>query len=80
MARGSAWQGPWMAGGLCGKGDMHGKGACMAGGGHVWWGVCVTGGMHGGGHAWQWGHVWQGGHLWHTCPLPPPDTTMRYGQ
>ena len=27
---------------------MHGRGACMAGGGHVW-----QGGVHGRGHAWQ---------------------------
>ena len=37
MARGCAWQG----------------GACVVGGGHAWWGVCIAGGMCGGGRAWQ---------------------------
>ena len=58
-------------------GDVHGRGACMAGG-HVWQGgmhgraACVVEGMHGRGHAWQGvhgrGHVWQGGmHGRGTC-------------
>ena len=44
-------------GGMCGR-DMHGRGACMAGGmhggGHAWQegmcgrGACMAGGMHGG--------------------------------
>ena len=31
-----------------GQGVIHGRGACVVGG-HVWWGVCVVGGMCGGG-------------------------------
>ena len=59
-----------------GGGGMHGRGACMVGGGgHVWWG-----GMHDRGCAWQGvcmargvcmaggmcgrGHAWQGGDVW----------------
>ena len=41
-----------------------GGGACVAGGGHAWKGVCVVGG-----HAWQGGCAWwgvcmAGGHVW----------------
>ena len=69
MAGGHAWQG----------GGMHSGGTCIAGG-HAWQGVCMAGGVHGrgcawqgcawqGGHAWQEGmhgrgHTWQGGHVW----------------
>ena len=58
-------------GGVCGRGGIHGRGACMTG--HVWWGVPVwLGGVHGGGHMWQ-GGVCGGTHA------PLPDTTG-YGQ
>ena len=42
-------------------GDMHGKGACVVGGGmHGRGGMCGKGGVCGRGwHAWQGGHVWQ---------------------
>ena len=56
-------------------GGMHG------GGGHVWQGDYMVGGMHGRGHVWQGGgmcgrgHAWQGGmhgrgHACHACPTP----------
>ena len=48
---GHVWQGACVAGGMCGRenvhgrGDMCGRGACMAGGGMCVWGggVCVAG-------------------------------------
>ena len=62
-----------VAGGMHGRGGMHGmgrhawQGACMVGvcmvGGCVWQGVCMVGSMCGGGYVW-WGHVWQRGHAW----------------
>ena len=42
-----------MVEGMCGKGGMHGKGACVGG-------ACMVGGMHGGGMHGG-GHAWQGG-------------------
>ena len=39
---------------MCVKNSVH-----MAGG-HVWWGTCMTGGVHGRGHAWWGEHAWQG--------------------
>ena len=61
MAWGYAWQG------ACIAGSMHGRGACMAqvahvaGGMHVWWGVCMARGpCVAGGHAWHRGCAWQG--------------------
>ena len=45
----------------CMVGDMRGRGG-MAGG-CAWWGVCMAGGVHGEGHAWQGvqgrGRAWQ---------------------
>ena len=65
MAGGHGWQGghAWWG--------VHGRGACVVGGGGVCGrGVCMAGGMCGRGHAWQvgvhgkggmaGGHVWQG--------------------
>ena len=55
---------------MCGRGHVHGKGACVVGvcvwqrEGHSWWGACVAG-----------GHVWWGVCMAH---IPPADTT-RYG-
>ena len=47
--RGGAWQGHrvWCGG-------MHGR-VC------AWWGACMAGGMHGGGHVCGEGHAWQWG-------------------
>ena len=66
VAGGHAWWGACMvgvcmAGGMYGRGDMHGggggvwQGACMAGvcvmgGGMHGWGTCMAGGMHSGRH------------------------------
>ena len=47
---------------MLGGGGMCGWEAGMAGG-HVWWGACMAGGMHGGGHVW-WGACMAGGHAW----------------
>ena len=47
--------------GMCGGGHVFQGCVCGGGAMHVWWGACVVGGMHGGGHAWQGGHVWRGG-------------------
>ena len=46
-------------------------------GGHAWQGVCMAGGVHGGGACVAEGHAWQGG--MHAMDTPPPNTT-RYGQ
>ena len=80
--RGHAWQGghAWQVGhvwqGACMAGDVHGRGACMAGeGGMHAGGAYMAGGVHGRGHAWQGGcmaggmhgrgtHAWKGGHVW----------------
>ena len=46
---GHAWQGRAWQGGVCGRGGGHawqGEGG-VYGGGCVWWGACVVGGMHG---------------------------------
>ena len=68
--QGGAWQGgTCLVGGVHGRGDVHGKEACVARG-HAWrgacmiggacvagMGACMAGGMHGkGGCAWQGGH------------------------
>ena len=57
VAAGHAWQG-WRVwqGGICGRGcawrgSMCGRGTCVAGGGRVWQGACMAGGMC--------GRVWQ---------------------
>ena len=46
-------------GGMRGKGEHAGWGACMAEGGDTWQERCAWQGK--GGHAWQEGHAWQGG-------------------
>ena len=58
----------------------------MRGGGHVWCGACMVGGMHRGGRAWQGGVYGRRGHVWRgACvprtPPPPVDTkATAYGQ
>ena len=55
MAGGHELVGDVCAGGVCmvegmyGRGGIHGRGVCMAGG-HAWWGACMAG-----------EHVWWGG-------------------
>ena len=60
-----AWQGGVRVGGVCvvgGCDDGHVRQRDMSGrGGPVWWGVCMVGGMHGRGHAWQGRAWWWGG-------------------
>ena len=57
--RGCAWpQGHAWPGGHAWLRDMHGRGACMAGGVHG------LRGMHGQGACMAEGHAWQGGHAW----------------
>ena len=51
-------------------GGVRGKGACVARG------VCMAGGMRGGGHAWQ--GASETGYVCATHAPPPADTT-RYG-
>ena len=62
-------------GGEHGSGGVHGRGACVVRGGHVWQGVCVAGeACMAGGHMWQGvcvvgscmagRHAWQWGHAW----------------
>ena len=60
MARGCAWQGGihgrrcvWQEGGHVRQGSMCG------GEGHLWQGVCMTGGLHGRGYAWM--EAWMAG-------------------
>ena len=44
-------------------GSMHGRGACVAEGGHAWWGACMAVGMVGDmyGSGCVAGSAWQGG-------------------
>ena len=60
-----------------GRGCVHGRGACIAGG-YVWQGACVAGGRvcMAGGHVWQGACMAGGVHGGGVCMA---DTT-RYGQ
>ena len=55
MADGHVWQGDVHGQGACMAGGRHGRGHAWQVGGHVW-----QGGMHGKGCAWWGGGVWQG--------------------
>ena len=70
--------GACVEGGMCGRvcmvgacimEDMHGRGACMAGGMHVAEaeGACMAGSMHGRGHVWQGACMAGGMHGRGTC-------------
>ena len=66
---GCAWQGACVMGGGQVAGGMCGRGLCMAGEGECVMGVCVVGGMHGKGCAWQGGHAWHGACMAHMPHL-----------